>query len=73
MLDTILDEKTETTDGTGSPRVSHYVNKDEFLEGLVNGVPVIALCGKIWIPTQDGEKFPKCSKCVEIYEQLVSN
>ncbi|WP_344707408.1 DUF3039 domain-containing protein, partial [Marihabitans asiaticum] len=32
--------------------------------------PVIALCGKKWIPGRDPEKFPTCPECKEIWEGL---
>ena len=34
------------------------------------GKPVIALCGKVWVPGRDPEKFPVCPQCKEIYESL---
>lgn len=51
-------------------RFSHYVKKDKILESAVSGAPVKALCGKIWTPGRDPEKFPVCPECKEIYESL---
>jgi hypothetical protein len=31
---------------------------------------VRALCGKLWTPGRDPEKFPVCPTCREIYEKL---
>jgi len=31
---------------------------------------VIALCGKVWIPNRDPQKFPVCPECQEIYDSL---
>lgn len=51
-------------------RYSHYVKKNKITESAVMGVPVIALCGKVWVPGRDPEKFPVCPDCKKIYEQL---
>ena len=36
----------------------------------LTGKPVLALCGKLWIPGRDPQKFPVCPTCKEIYEKL---
>ncbi len=51
-------------------RYSHYVKKDKILKSALSGKPVIALCGKVWVPGRDPEKFPVCPACKEIYETL---
>ncbi|MBK4347392.1 DUF3039 domain-containing protein [Lacisediminihabitans changchengi] len=51
-------------------RFSHYVQKEKILASALNGKPVIALCGKVWTPGRDPEKFPVCPTCKEIYESL---
>jgi hypothetical protein len=37
------------------------------------GNPVVALCGKVWIPSRDPEKFPVCPECKDVYEQMKKN
>lgn len=51
-------------------RFSHYVQKEKILESAISGKPVIALCGKVWLPGRDPQKFPICPACKEIYEKL---
>ena len=51
-------------------RFSHYVKKDKIVESAVSGAPVRALCGKIWTPGRDPEKFPVCPECKKIYDGL---
>lgn len=51
-------------------RFSHYVQKEKILQSALNGKPVIALCGKVWLPGRDPEKFPVCPTCKEIYDKL---
>jgi hypothetical protein len=53
-------------------RFSHYVHKDDVMESMVNGTPSVALCGKVWTPSRDGDKFPVCPTCKEIYLELPS-
>lgn len=49
-------------------RFSHYVEKDKATEAFVLGTPVTALCGKVWVPSRDGTKFPVCPECKRLYE-----
>ncbi|ACQ80989.1 conserved hypothetical protein [Beutenbergia cavernae DSM 12333] len=51
-------------------RFAHYVRKDKILASAMSGDPVIALCGKVWTPGRDPNKFPVCPACKEIYESL---
>jgi hypothetical protein len=51
-------------------RYAHYVKKDTILKSALSGKPVIALCGKVWVPGRDPEKFPVCPTCKEIYDKL---
>jgi hypothetical protein len=39
-------------------------------EAQVNGTPVRALCGKVWVPSRDPQRFPICPECKEIYDSL---
>ncbi|MCW2783575.1 MAG: hypothetical protein JWP74_92 [Marmoricola sp.] len=59
-----------TTDNGDHERFSHYVPKDKLTEAMVNGTPVIALCGKVWVPSRDPQKFPVCPDCKEIWESM---
>lgn len=69
-----VEEKTSPsfTDNGDHEKLSHYAHKDDVMNAMVNGVAIMALCGKIWIPTRDGTKFPVCPECQEIYETLPS-
>lgn len=72
-LDLLEEQRVEerlTTDDGDHERFSHYVPKDELMEAMVNGTPVIALCGKVWVPSRDPQKFPVCPDCKEIWEGL---
>ena len=67
-LTKLLEE--EQIDEGDHDRYSHYVKKDKILKSALSGKPVIALCGKVWVPGRDPEKFPVCPTCKEIYEKL---
>jgi hypothetical protein len=68
-LDTESDIRTSTNDGDHD-RFSHYVRKEKIVESAVTGKPVIALCGKVWVPGRDPDKFPICSDCLKIYNGI---
>jgi Protein of unknown function (DUF3039) len=51
-------------------RFAHYVMKDNIVDSAVTGVPVIALCGKKWVPSRDPSRFPICPDCKRIYESI---
>ena len=68
--DTELLEKEEILEDGDHERYSHYVKKDKIVSSAVMGNAVIALCGKVWVPSRAPEKFPVCPTCKEIYESL---
>jgi hypothetical protein len=51
-------------------RFAHYVRKEKILESAMSGEPVVALCGKVWVPGRDPKKFPVCPVCKEIIEGI---
>ena len=51
-------------------RFAHYVKKDKILTSALSGDPVTALCGKVWIPNRDPNKFPVCPECKAIFDGL---
>jgi hypothetical protein len=57
----------ETDDG-GHDRFAHYADKDKITEAMVTGTPVVALCGKVWVPSHDPKKYPVCPECKRLYE-----
>jgi hypothetical protein len=49
---------------------SHYAESGKVTEAYVMGTPIQAICGKIFVPHRDPEKFPVCPNCKEIAEAL---
>lgn len=72
-IDVDLDTDEETQ--TGEPTAAHIVKVKRgenaatvVLEARVNGTPVEALCGFVWVPSRDPRKLPVCEKCKSVYE-----
>ena len=57
-----------TTEGGDHERFAHYADRDKITEATVLGTPVVALCGKVWVPSRDPSKFPVCPECQRLYE-----
>jgi hypothetical protein len=69
--DTLVDERPVATSSDGDhEKFAHYVKKDQIVESAVTGKPVIALCGKVWVPDRDPNRYPICPDCQKIFEQL---
>lgn len=71
---TLLEQEPDTvrqpTDDGDHERFAHYAPKDKIVEAMVTGTPIRALCGKVWIPSRDPQKYPVCPTCKEIYDGL---
>ena len=71
FTDTVLETKADTKlSNEDKDRFSHYVEKDQATESYVMGTPVVALCGKIRVPSRDPSKYPVCPTCKELFESL---
>ncbi|MEN9872515.1 MAG: hypothetical protein RL450_450 [Actinomycetota bacterium] len=68
-----LEKEQVEIDNGDHERYSHYVNKNKIVESAVMGSAVVALCGKVWVPSRDPQKFPVCPTCKEIYEGLIKD
>jgi hypothetical protein len=75
MTDTTTDTTTQPItepilDDGDHDRFAHYVRKADIVRSNVEGVPVIALCGKRWIPNRNPDGYPVCPTCKEIRARL---
>ena len=50
-------EETQRSDNGDADRYAHYVSKDRIAESRMTGRPVVALCGKIWVPKRDPSQY----------------
>jgi Protein of unknown function (DUF3039) len=70
---TQTDVRPDLSHGDGDhERFAHYVDKSKIVDSAVSGTPVVALCGKVWVPSRDPKRFPICPDCQKIYESLPS-
>lgn len=58
------------TDDGDHDRFAHYALKDDVTRAAVEGTPVTAICGKVWVPSRDPSKYPICKTCAEIKARL---
>jgi hypothetical protein len=71
---TVEEKQTKPSAGDGDhERFAHYVAKDKLTAAMVEGTPVVALCGKVWVPSRDPQRFPVCPECKEAWEGLPSD
>lgn len=64
------DEKSRRGDDGDNDRYAHYVSKERLEQARITGRPVIALCGKVWIPKRNPERYPVCPECKKVYSQM---
>jgi hypothetical protein len=77
VADTLEAEQTATetrvvpvTDDGDHDLFSHYVSKAALELAIFDGIPTRALCGKMWLPTKDPNRYPVCPECKSIYDGL---
>ena len=67
-------EKTDLdTQENNDEHLAHYADAAKVTEGYIMGTPVIALCGKVFIPHRNPEKLRVCPICKEIVDALFLN
>ena len=66
------DELPTPTDDGDHDRFAHYVRKGDAAKAYVEGIPVRALCGKVWVPSRDPSRYPVCPDCAKIREHLLN-
>lgn len=37
------------------------------LAARIEGTPIEALCGHVWVPSRDPKQLPVCQRCKDIY------
>ncbi len=59
----------------GEPANAHIVKTKrgenaaaKVLEARINGTPIEALCGHVWVPARDPKQLPVCQACKETYD-----
>ena len=73
MFKADLLERPDTTNSDDSEDFAHYAEAAKVTEGYIMGTPVVALCGKVFIPSRDPFKLRICPNCKEIADALYLN
>lgn len=66
----LTDEVEETEDGPLAHIVKTRPGEDaaaKVLAARVEGTPLEALCGHVWVPSRDPKQLPVCQKCKDVY------
>ena len=63
------------TDAGDHERFAHIVHSRgpaaaKVTEAMVTGTPLVALCGKVFVPSRDASRYPVCPECKEIKAEL---
>ena len=58
-----------TVDDGDHARFAHFARKADIVKSAVTGKPIVALCGKVWVPVRNPDRYPVCPTCREIYER----
>ena len=62
---------TEVVEEGDHEKMAHIVSPASAVtESYITGKPVQALCGKMWTPTRDPKKFPRCPTCDEVLAEI---
>jgi hypothetical protein len=70
MTDVLEKPDVDTADTDESEPFAHYAESASVTEGYIMGTPVIALCGKVFVPSRNPEKLRVCPACKELAEAL---
>ncbi len=69
---TVTEPDTRPLTGDGDhDRFAHYTRRKDAARSYVEGTPLRALCGKVWVPSRDPSRYPVCPECDKIRRQLL--
>ncbi len=63
-------EVRPVTDDGDHDRFAHYTRRADANRAYVEGTPIRALCGKVWVPSRDPSRYPVCPECTKIRDRL---
>ena len=70
-----VDLQPDVVTELGEPTAAHIVKTKRgenaaaiVLEARINGTPIEALCGHVWVPSRDPKRLPLCEACKNVYE-----
>ncbi len=61
------------------PKVAHVISRENGADAdaivtsaYVEGTPVEALCGQVFVPSRDPKSLPPCERCLEILTEILA-
>ncbi len=70
--DVLEDVNTDVkNDDNDDEQFAHYAESASVTEGYIMGTPVIAICGKVFVPSKNPERLRVCPICKEIMDALL--
>ena len=61
------------------PKVAHIISRENDADAdtlvtmaYIEGTPVEALCGQVFIPSRDPKKLPPCQRCLEAVQEILA-
>lgn len=71
MTGTDLLELTDVDTREGDEEhFAHYAEAASVTEGYVMGTPIMAICGKVFVPSRNPERLKVCPICKEIMDAV---
>lgn len=58
------------TDDGEDDGLAHLISKSDWGKAYVMGEAVLALCGKLWVPSRDPQNLPVCERCKRALKQI---
>ncbi len=59
-----------TTTDTSEPEVAHIAPAADVSRAYVTGEAITALCGVVFVPTRDPNRYPVCEPCKAVLDQI---
>jgi len=59
-------------DDGDAEHVAHIVMKSDQMRGYYAGEPIVALCGRTFVPSRDYEGLPVCQSCQDERDRLLA-
>ena len=66
----VLEKPDTKPSDTGEGKVAHLAMPDDVTRGYIEGTPILTLCGIRFVPTEDPEKYPVCTKCIAARDRI---
>lgn len=79
MSSTVVEERlSDPLTDHEPPRVAHIVARENDADAdtlvtsaYIEGTPLEALCGEVFVPSRDPQSLPPCERCLEIVTEIL--